>query len=342
MPAPPIAIRSTGLVTSVGLSAPAACAAMRCKLTNPSETRFIDSAGQWIMGHSVPLEKPLRGRSRLARMAALAIDECLGGAIPKQEWGELPLLLCVAERERPGRLDGLDDRLFLDIAAELKVRFASTSRVIAHGRVGVAVALGHARRLIHEQNVRGVLIAATDSLLTWPTLSHYERNDRLLTAKNTNGFMPGEAAGALLIEAPGSGPELLCTGLGFGVEKAHIDSGEPLRAEGLTTAIKAALADAGCEMHDLDLRITDVSGEQYYFKEAALALSRTLRRRKEEFDIWHPAESVGESGAAAGIPIIGLADAACRKHFSPGPNLLAHLANDAGQRAALTLRFLGR
>jgi hypothetical protein len=58
MAAEPIAVRATGLVTSVGLSAPAACAAMRCKLTNPSETRFIDSAGEWIMGHSVQLEKP--------------------------------------------------------------------------------------------------------------------------------------------------------------------------------------------------------------------------------------------------------------------------------------------
>ena len=51
-----------------------------------------------------------------------------------------------------------------------------------------------------------------------------------------------------------------------------------MRADGLATAIKGALADAGCEMHDMDYRITDLSGEQYYFKEAALALSRTLRQ----------------------------------------------------------------
>jgi 3-oxoacyl-[acyl-carrier-protein] synthase-1 len=339
MSGPPIAIRATGLVTSVGLSAPAACAAIRCKLTNPSETRFIDSAGEWIMAHSVPLAEPWRGLAKLTKMAALAIEECLA-SVPKHERGDLPLLLCVAERERPGRLDGLEDQLFIDIAAELEMRFASTSRVIAQGRVGVAVALGHARHLIHEQNVPRVLIAATDSLLTWPTLSHYERNDRLLTAKNSNGFMPGEGAGALLVEAHRGGAALLCTGLGFGVEKAHIDSGEPLRADGLATAIKAALADAGCEMHDLDFRITDVSGEQYYFKEASLALSRTLRQRKEEFDIWHPAECVGETGALAGVPIVSLADAACRKHFAPGRSLLAHLANDAGQRAAIALRFL--
>src|SRR5882672_3247599 len=338
MAAAPIAIRSTGLVTSVGLSAPAACAAMRCKLTNPSETRFIDSAGEWIMGHGVPLDEPWRGLAKLTKMAALAIDECLAG-VASEERRDIPLLLCVAERERPGRLEGLDDRLFVDIANELNIRFASTSRVIAQGRVSVAVALGHARRLIQEQKVARVLIAATDTLLTWPTLSKYEHSDLLLTNRNSNGFMPGEGAGALLIEGPAGQDELLCTGLGFGVEKAHIDSGEPLRADGLATALKAALTEAAQEMHDLDFRITDVSGEQYYFKEASLALSRTLRKRKEEFDIWHPAECTGEAGALAGVSIIALADASCRKHFAPGPQILAHLANDAGQRAAITLQF---
>src|SRR5262245_15404384 len=103
MPTAPIAIRSTGLVSSVGLSATAAYAAMRCKLANPSETRFIDSDGEWIMGHSVPLERPWQGLTKLAKMAALAIDECLSGLL-EEERENLPLLLCVAERERPGRL----------------------------------------------------------------------------------------------------------------------------------------------------------------------------------------------------------------------------------------------
>jgi 3-oxoacyl-[acyl-carrier-protein] synthase I len=338
VPADPIAIHSIGLVTPVGLSAPAACAAMRCKLSNPSETRFIDSAGEWIMAHRVPLEKPWRGLAKLTRMAALAIDECLA-EVPTDERTDLPLLLCVAERERHGRLDGLDDQLSLDIASELNLRFAATSGVIAQGRVSVAVALSHARRLIHEQSVSRVLIAATDSLLTWPTLSHYERNGRLLTAKNSNGFMPGEGAGALLVAAPKGGAELLCTGMGFGVEKAHIDSGEPLRADGLATAIKTALGEAGCEVQDFDFRITDNSGEQYYFKETSLAVSRILRVHKDEFDIWHPAECTGEIGAVTGATVLASAKVACEKNYSKGPTCLVHMANDAGQRAAMCLRY---
>jgi 3-oxoacyl-[acyl-carrier-protein] synthase I len=341
MSASPMAILKTGLVTSVGLSAPATCAALRAKLSNPSETRFIDSGGEWIMAHQVTLDQPWRGLSKLAKMAALAIEEALEG-VAKSEWDRIPLLLCVAEADRPGRLGGLDDQLFENIRAELGVQFAPQSAIVAHGRVGVAVALAQARALLGKGPSERVLIAATDSFVSWPTLSHYEREGRLLTARNSNGFMPGEGAGALLVgKSDGSASELLCSGIGFAREAAPLDSGEPLRAEGLSQAIKAALADAGCEMHHMDFRITDLSGEQYYFKEAALALSRTLRQRKEEFDIWHPAESTGEQGAVAGAAVIALADAACRKAYSKGPNILAHMANDSGQRAALALRFRG-
>ena len=336
----PIAILKTGLVTSVGLTAPSTCAAIRAKLTNPSETRFINSGGEWIMAHQVTLVQPWRGLAKLAKMAAMVIEEALAD-MPRDDWVHIPLLLCVAEPDRPGRLDGLDHRLIADILDELGVKFAPQSAIVAHGRVGVAVALAQARTLLAGGCTR-VLIAATDSLLTWPTLSHYEREDRLLTARNSNGFMPGEGAGALLVGAgEGQAGELVCTGIGFGREAAHLDSGEPLRAEGLSMAIKAALAEAGCAMHDMDFRITDLSGEQYYFKEATLALSRTLRKRKEEFDIWHPAECTGEQGAAAGLAVVALADAACRKAFTKGPNILAHMANDAGQRTALSLQFRG-
>lgn len=340
MSAQPIAIKRTGLVTSVGLTAPASCAAFRAKISNPTETRFISSGGEWIMAHQVPLEKPWRGRTKLTKMAAMAIAECLDG-VAREEWGSMPLLLCVAERERPGRLDGLDDQLFLDIQQELDARFSRESAVVTHGRVSAAIALAQARKLIYECNARHVIIAAADSFLNWPTLSYYDQTERLLTGENSNGFMPGEGAGALLLGRPSEAPELLCTGVGLGMEDAHLDSERPLRADGLSAAIRGALNEAGCEMHDIDFRIVDVSGEQYYFKEAALGLSRTLRRRREEFDIWHPAECTGEMGASSGASLLAVADAACRKAYAPGRRILAHMANDGGLRAATVLCFGG-
>jgi 3-oxoacyl-[acyl-carrier-protein] synthase I len=338
MAAQPIAIQGIGLVTSVGLSAPAACAAIRAKVSNPTETRFIGRDGEWIMGHEVPLEQPWRGCAKLARMAAMAIAECLD-QVPRDTWPGIPLILCVAERERPGRLNGLDDQLLPEIEQQLGLQFADSSAIIPQGRVSALIALREARKLIYEGKTPQVLVAAADSLLTWPTLSVYERAQRLLTAQSSNGFMPGEAAGAALIARPKDPGGLQCIGIGFGTEKAHIDSGEPLRADGLAAAIRGALTEAGCEPHHLDYRIADISGEQYYFKEAALALSRVLRQRKEAFDIWHPAECIGESGAVAGIAILAVAAAACRKAYAAGPNILVHCANDGVRRSAAVMRF---
>lgn len=334
-----LAILGTGLVTSVGLSAAASCSAFRARIANPVETAFIDSSGAWIMAHQVCLEHPWPGLLKQAKMAALSIDEALCHLDPSQ-WHRLPLLLCVAEAERPGRMDGLDDQLLPRIESELGVSFAASSAVVPHGRVGVAVALAQARALLASGHVPGALIVGVDSLLSWPTLSHYERADRLLTESNSNGFMPGEGAGALWVgPGPRGGAQMWCTGIGFGLEPAPIDSGGPLRGDGLTHAIRSCLDDAGLQAHALDFRTTDLSGEQYYFKEASLALSRTLRHRKEVFDIWHPAECMGEAGAAAGISVIAAADEALKKGYAPGTKVLSHWANDAGQRAAVTLEY---
>ncbi len=339
MSAFPVAIVASGLVTSVGLSAAQSCAAFRAKVTNPSETRFIDSDGEWIIAHQVPLDEPWRGLAKLVKMAAMAASEALEG-VPREKRHQLPLILCVAEPERPGRIAGLDDQLFEQLQEELATRFDERSVVVAHGRVGVAVALAQARRLLNESRLAQVLVVATDTLVSWPTLRHYEHEDRLLTPRTSDGFAPGEAAGALLVGRPTGHPgELVCTGIGFGREPAHLTSGEPLRADGLVQAVKGALAEAGREMNDFDFRISDNSGEQYYFKEAALALSRTLRTRRPEFDIWHPAECTGEVGAAAGMTIVATARAACSKRYAIGPNILAQMANDNGQRAALSLQY---
>lgn len=333
----PVTILSTGLVTSVGLSAPAACAAIRAKIANPSPTRFLGNSGEWINAHQVRLPEAWRGKVKLTKMAAMAISECMDGA--QDDCSQIPMLLCTAERDRPGRLEGLDDDLFGWIQRELGIEFSAESLVVPQGRVSFAVALMHARRLISERGVPRVLIVAADSLLNWPSLEIYDRDLRLLTDENSNGFVPGEAAGALLVGAALAGRHLHCTGLGFATEPAHINSEAPLRGDGLSQAIRDALADAGCAMRDLQFRITDLSGEHYYFKEAALGYARIVRERKEDFDLWHPAECIGESGAVAGIAAIAVAFAASHKEYAPGPGILCHAANDNGQRVAAVVRF---
>lgn len=335
-----LAIKATGLVTSVGLSAAATCAALRAKVSHAIESVFVDSLAEAIVVHEVPLPIPWRGRYRLIFMAALAVRECLA-AQALDSPSVIPIFLCVAELERPGRLEHLDASLLQDICAEAGIQCDSQSEVIALGRIGTAQALSRCRELLSHGTAPLALVVAVDSLLCEETLDSFHRADRLLTRSNSNGFIPGEGAGAVLIGLAGTDPELRCTGLGFATEAAHIESELPLRGEGLAKAARAALAEAGCDMEDIDYRSADLSGEHYYFKEAALLSGRLIRRVVPEIDIWHPAECIGETGALVGLVLMIAAEASSRKGYAPGRRLLAHMACDHGQRAAAVFEYRG-
>jgi len=336
----PLAIVGSGMVTGVGLSASASCAAIRCGVSNFQETRFIDSAGEWIVASEVPLEQPWRGPEKLGRMLASVIEESFG-TDQALDPAKTPIISCFAERERPGRLDDLNERVLESAQSLLEFDMHPSSMTVSQGRVGGAVALREARILIYEQRVAAVMIAGVDSYLSAQTLKGYENKRRLLTADNSNGFVPGEGASAVIVKRPrpSEDPQLVLVGLGFGIEKATVESEEPLRADGLVQAIKESLSEARTDMGSLDFRITDVSGEQYSFKEASLAITRILRTKKEELDIWHAADCVAETGAAAGPIALNVAWHASENNYSKGSNILCHFANDDGKRAAAVLTY---
>ncbi|MFY4727922.1 hypothetical protein [Nitrospira sp. BLG_2] len=339
MSSQPVAILASGMVTGVGLTAASTCAAIRCAISNFTETRFMDKGGEWIMGCQVPLEQPWRGRTKLVKMVAPAIKECLAsldGTPPVK----VPLFLCVAEPDRPGRLEGLDQTLLMEVQVELGVQFHPESKVIAEGKVSGATALALARQWLQGRRGEYCLIAGVDSYLVAGTLAAYEEQTRLLTSQDHDGFIPGEAGAAILVGMPhkSRGGSVQCLGIGSGHEQATVLSEKPLKADGLVAAIKAALADAGCGMGDLDFRITDVSGEQYGFKEATLALTRIRRKLTERFEVWHPSDGVGEVGGAI-IPImLGVLLASAKKNYSPGSRVLCHGGSDGRERIALVVK----
>lgn len=330
-----VSVLGVGLVSGVGLTAAECCAAIRCGINNFRETRFIGDDGEWLVGSAVDLKKPYRGFTKLAKMAANAISECFAVAAPEKP-DRIPVLMCIAEPERPGRYEGLSYVLLPDIEQELGFRLHPHSRVIELGRVGGAVALLRARRMLAERRCTQVIVAGVDTFLTGATLAAYDHTDRLLRSNNSNGFIPGEAAGAaLLAEWPQEmRSPLLLRGLGFGREPAPLGSGRPLRANGLMQSIGGALNEAGIALEDCDHRIADVNGEQYRFKEAGLAITRLLRRRKALFSLWHPADCIGEVGAATLPAMLAMLCVGAKNEYLPGPVFLGHISNDDEKRAA--------
>lgn len=339
MPVPRLAVLGVGLVSGVGLTAEESCAAIRCGINNFQETRFIGGDGEWLVGSAVELEGPWRGIAKLAKMAAAAIGECFNAAVDEKP-ERIPVLVCIAEPERPGRFQSLERVILERIEEELGLRLHPHSRVIEQGRVGGAVALLQARRMLAQGRYPRMVVAGVDTFLTGATLAAYNREDRLLRRDNSNGFIPGEAAGAVLlvawqedIRAP-----LLLRGLGFAREPALFGSGKPLRADGLVQAIRGALEEAEIALKDCDHRITDVNGEHYRFKEAALAITRLLRERKVLFSLWHLADCIGEVGAATLPVMLAILFMGASMDYLPGPTFLGHLGNDDEKRAAFVVQ----
>jgi 3-oxoacyl-[acyl-carrier-protein] synthase-1 len=334
MPESPLAVVGAGLVSGVGLTVAECCAAIRCGINGFRETRFIAGNGERIVGSEVPPAEPWDGTTKFVNMAAAAIGECLDMVGPGRA-KHVPVLLAVAERSRPGRAERFPFMLH-DVATRLGVVFHRESRLIEDGSVAGAVGLFTARQLIGSGRHQQVIVAGVDSLLTGQNLAALEHAGRLLSPTNSNGFVPGEAAGAVLLAAPqdGAPAPVLLRGLGFSREPAPRGSGKPLRADGLVQAICAAVAEAGLALHDCDCRISDVNGEQYRFKEAALAVTRVLRERKAMFSLWHLADTIAEVGAATVPTMLAVLFQAANKDYLPGRTFLGHVSGDGDKRTA--------
>lgn len=335
MIAAPLSILACGMTTAVGLTAPASCAAIRARLDGFRETRFMARGGDWIIGAEVPLEEPWRGLPRLARLVEGPIRECLAATNVRPE--EIPVFLCVAEPDRPGRLEGLDRDLFAETCALLGVSFDPRSRTIPMGRVGPAVGIKQASKLINEGRVERVIVAGVDAYLVAGTLRAFDDRSRLLTAANSNGFIPGEAGVAIVVGSGSTGTGLAIRSLGLAVEQATIESGEPMRADGLTAAFRQALATAGLAMAEIGYRIGTMSGEQYWFKEAAMAQTRIMRERRIDQDLWHPADCIGETGAASALCALVVAFEAAGKGYALGDSLVVFASNDDERRVVIVL-----
>jgi 3-oxoacyl-[acyl-carrier-protein] synthase-1 len=255
------------------------------------------------------------------------------------------VLLGVSAKDRPGRPSELDGTLLDEVASRLKLTLHYNSGIYPFDQFGCAQAFSVARELLKSGKAIRVVIAGVDSFLNPSTLHALNDRRRLNTPANSNGFFPGEAGAAVLVGDSQSGSpdgQLSILGIAAAHEPAPIEGTEPFQAMGLTQACQAALQDAGAKMRDVALRVTDLSGEHYKFKEAAFVAGRLdTSARSTPLDLWHPIQYLGEVGAAILPCLLAQALHAGRFGYAPGPISLCHVGSDAGERAALVAKYDG-
>ena len=298
-------ITRTGMVCAVGLNAASACAAMRAGIANFVELPYHDNQGEPIIGALVPgVRRDLLPGASIVRLLSNALAQCLPEKLP-QKLDKVPLLLGLGDSWRPGGSSAGMESLLEQVQQKLGMGFHPTfSKIIATGHTAGFESLMVARDLLKISEVPACVVAATDSYINRRSLGWLESLHRLKTVKNSDGLIPGEGAAALWLQMsspPNTTFKVQVIGMGFGEESASVLKDDPLLGMGLAEATRCALVDSRLQLHDIDFRISDATGESYGFRELSLAEARLLRVRKESFPLWQLADAIGDVGAAAGI-----------------------------------------
>jgi len=310
----PLSIASCGLVTNLGLSRKATFAAYRAQIDNFTETRFMDSHGEWLIGADVPLDRPLRGQAKLLEMSAMAIREAIAscGPVPSADPGAVPVLLCIPSRKRIGRVIADEQSFFTELQDKLGMTFSEHSRIYPQGRVAVVSALKDADRLLYNTECGYVLVVATDTLLTARTLKAYDEKYLLLTRTTSNGYVPGEgAACARLTQVSGTDTEMAqVLGLGVARQASPKTRDEPLKADGMIAAIRMGLDDSPVTMPSIRSWFYDNDAGYQPVKEATIAELRLLRGENQPLDRHSPVSQFGETGTVSFLLMLLLFGAA--------------------------------
>lgn len=370
---PPIAITGMGMMTPVGLCVAASCSAFRAgitrltpvfgKMLTDEENQPVPPSGgrvplEWFLGGPIEDEYPgheawglpipppshafvTPGAARLLELAAPAAAEAWRQArVDDQAARPVGLYL---------GLDETDDARDLADALSSALRITFTlQRADKLGRAAGLAALHRAMRHLAEGRIEVALVGGVDSLVRPEAIDRLVAAGLLKSESHPQGVAPGEAAAFLVLEASPRARALgWVTGTGV-AEEPTAGTEDANEGVGLTRALRAARAAAGAnEPSHFPRLVCDLNGDRYRAMEWAYALVRALPDLKqdkrsdpwgpEETERWHPAEFIGDSGAASGIVNTAWAVTAMRAGYAHTRDALIWGASEGALRAAALL-----
>jgi 3-oxoacyl-[acyl-carrier-protein] synthase-1 len=335
------------MVTSVGHDAPVATTSVLADITRMRQITTPTRHGLPIVGAPIDgsAADEAHREQRLWMLAARAAGEALDEADARGqplERSNCGVLWIAPQETRPGYKATGDQVQRDSFLQECKIDTARTRWLdLPRGHAGALMALREASIALARGSVDGCLIGGVDTLLQLRVLRWLEAQDRLKHETYTDGLIPGEAAAFLVVERLDSvrrrGGRILAEVKGFGAafEEASIESDSPCRALGLTAAFRSALASAGMQPQQVSAVYCDLNGESYRAREWALASTRI--GFPDSPDLLHPADCLGDVGAATGPLLLSLAATTLADSAAAGSNILVFAGSETGERAAVVL-----
>ena len=341
---PKVYVAGVGMITPVGFDAASTAAAVKAGVSryadsphynknfNPMKMALVPEDALPPLNEKLSSMPELTARQRrMLRLTTPALEEVLM-AIPIKD--PVPLFLAVPE-SIPGVPSAVSGNFLncLRQQTDAKLDYA-LSRILATGRVGGIQAIDLAFKYFQTgQDV--VLVGGVDSYLDYYLLSALDAEDRIAAEGILDGFVPGEAAGFLLLvservisKMPGEPlAELYLPAITN--EPGHRYSDEIYKGDGLALAITAAIRNGNS--FPVKNIISSMNGEHFFAKEYGVAVARNNKFLDESFNHLHPADCFGDIGAAFAPVLIGITAILQDK------NVLCYCSSEKDLRAAINL-----
>jgi 3-oxoacyl-[acyl-carrier-protein] synthase-1 len=341
----PLAVTATAAITSAGAGAAQTCASIRAGIVRLGEHAYHRSVArdpEWQEGEPLvvaaagDVDPFAGGHQRLHALLAPALVELTrDGRLQRADLAATALLVALPSSDPATDRWALDDLFVPDLCRRTGLSF-HTTRVSRAGHAGVFALLDEAAELLAGREVEACVVAGVDSYLSVDRLKALDAAYRLKSARNVDGFVPGEAAAAILVESPrrmqARKVEARATiaGLGLGEEPETVRSDKASTGRGLTAALRQALPSSGNPAWVL----CDLNGESYRAFEWGVALARLGERLGGIERLGLPARSVGDVGAATGALLAIMAVEGFRRGYAPAGDALCWTGSEGPLRAA--------
>jgi 3-oxoacyl-[acyl-carrier-protein] synthase-1 len=339
-------INNIGMITSSGADAAMSIAAIRAGINTCCETEHIAKNTMPMKMARLPKGalEPLNDlvaqsndlspyKKRLIQLAKPALLETCHYSALKMPG---PLFLAGPQAGSDGAL-ALNHTLLHALHKESGVEFnLENSRLINTGRTGGHQAIELAFKYMESTNQDYVLVGGVDSYEDCLTLGRLDEQNRVLTTGRTDGFAPGEAAGFLLLMSEKAALHLnkqnsACLYRpGFADEPGHMYSDEPYRGDGLANAVRTAVAQS--DGNPISTVYSSMNGENFWAKEMGVSFTRNQASFADGVSVEHPADCIGDIGAAFGPIMVGIISQSNKGHY------LALCSSDRKDRAALCMQ----
>jgi len=336
-------------MTSLGLSAPSSIVAIRSIIANFTEHETVlvneDAYGTELSGARIArlsehiVSRHVCGAERAAALLAPAIRECIR---------RLP------EDMRTGvdwKIRNWIEPWDIGFETNLKGKLPDLPFPVAHHNDASALALE--RCLFFDDIIQAVsellngarrmaIVACVDSLCETLVLDRLCEMGRLKSGTHPAGIVAGEAAGVVLLELEsharrrGAPIHAYISAWGGGFEPNPWRGSMPSSARGMSSAFREAFAQLLCKGEEIEMLVVDLNGERERACEWGIVAGRIFPKDDKERELRHPADCVGDCGAAMG-PVL-IATAVGLMSGGAGPhNIAVSTADEYGSRRVLCI-----